>query len=138
MENHKELDDQIRKCLKELASEEPSADFTSNILSVLQDEKRYGIQVVYTPIFSNFSWIMICSLSAVLMILGYNTENTGTAFSRFLNFLDDKPLSIIKLQNVEFISNSQIILYSSIALCCFVCLQVVLLRKNWSGRQVIC
>lgn len=137
MEEEKELDDHIRRCLKELPLEEIPTDFTTKVMSAVKAEKKYGVKPPITPLISGFSWIVIFSISAVLMILGYNSEFDGYVFGRLLGFFDRNTYSIMQFENISVISNTQIITYSSIALGCFVCIQVLLLKKSWSGRQVI-
>ena len=82
MEENKELDDFIRKTIKEVGLEKPAHDFTDSVLSKIEKASQQTPMVVAKPLFSKLVWFFI--VSGVLSIFGYVIFNSSGAEKTWL------------------------------------------------------
>ena len=137
MEENKELDDFIRKSIKEVGLEKPSADFTGSVLSKIAVANQKASVLVTKPLLSKTTWFL--TLASVAAIFGYvlfgnsTTESTWLA-AVLLNKLTSFNLSL----HMPQLSFSNTFIYGSIAIALCVWIQVFLIKnyfvKNYSLR----
>ncbi len=135
MEENKELDNFIRKSIKEVGLEEPSVDFTDSVLSKIDVAKQKDSIQVTKPLFSKTTWFL--TIAAVAALFGYvifnssNTESTWLAAAQ-LNKLTSYNLSL----NIPELGFSTTFIYGSMTIALFVWIQVLLLKQRQNKRLV--
>lgn len=128
MEENNELEDFIRKSIKEVGLEKPSVDFTDSVLSKIAANQKDSV-LINKPLFSKTTWFII--LAAIGFIFGYailtnsNNESTWLAAVQ-LNKFTSFNLSL----NLPSLGYSRTFIYGSIAVALFVWIQVFLLKQR--------
>ncbi|TMM56006.1 hypothetical protein FEE95_15295 [Maribacter algarum] len=135
MEENKDLDDFIKKIVKEAGLEKPSVDFTNSVLSKIEVAQQKDNIFVAKPLFSKTTWLL--TVIAVTALFGYvifgssNAESTWVAAAK-LNRLTSFNLSL----NIPELGYSTALIYGSITIAFFVWIQVLLLKQRQSKRLV--
>lgn len=135
-ENQKDLDAFIRQLTKEIPLEEPRDHFTETVLSKIEANVKQPIHVVYTPLFSKTSWVVISLIAITLLIIGYFAGEQETVLTNVFSLLTERSESLPTI-NLPSISNSKILLFSSLALISCVAIQIIWLKNSWAKKQVL-
>lgn len=136
MEGEKEWDVYIRNCLKDLTQEEPPKGFTAQVMKAVRAEKNYVQKSRYSPVFSRTSWVLVAIAAFALMALGFTADGDQPLFGLFTPDLDLIPGSLRFWEGIEPLAGTRILVYASLALCSFFCLQIVLLKRSWEHKRV--
>lgn len=134
--NEKDLDAFIRQLTKEIPWEEPRDHFTDTVLGKIEANVKQPIRVVYTPLFSKVSWFLICVLAITLLLIGYFAGEQETVFTNVFSLLMERSESMPTF-NLPSISNSKILLFSSLALISCFAIQIIWLKNSWAKKQVL-
>jgi len=135
MEKNKELDDFIRKSIKEVGLETPSIDFTDSILSKIAVANEKNSLLVTKPLLSKTTWFLI--LAAVAAIFGYVLLGNSTTESVWLTAIQLNRLTSFNLSlNMPNLAPSATFIYGSIAIALFVWIQVFLLKQKLNRRYI--
>lgn len=134
MEENKELDDFIRKSVKELGLEKPSVDFTDTVLSKIHLESQKTV-LRHQPLFSKTTWFVVLSLVSFIFVYaifgGSGSESTLLAAVE-LNKLTSINLSL----NLPKFSLPAAFIYGSVVVTFFVWIQVFLVKKQLDKRYI--
>ncbi|NER09162.1 hypothetical protein SAMN06265375_1011353 [Muriicola jejuensis] len=136
MEGEKEWDDYIRKCLKDLTEEAPPEGFTAQVMKAVGAEKKYVQKSGYAPVFSRTSWVLVAIAAFTLLVLGFTAKGDQALFGLFTPDLDLIPGSMRFWEGIEPVAGTRILVYASLSLCSFFCLQIFLLKKSWEHKKV--
>ncbi|GAB5475318.1 MAG: hypothetical protein Mars2KO_34170 [Maribacter sp.] len=131
MEENKELDDFIRKSVKELGFEQPPSNFTDAVLSKINASAQQLPTTVYQPVLSKKAWagilIMVAFVFSYLIFLDPELEvgwlsrlNTLTAFDWSGNLPD------IRISNT--------FVYGTLIGAFFVVVQVFMIKHFFDRR----
>jgi len=135
MEENKQLDDFIRKSIKEVGLEEPSIDFTEAVMSKLAMAHQKDSVFVAKPLFSKTTWFFI--LTAVAIVFGYVLFSNSTAESTWLAAIKLNRLTSYNLAlDVPKLSFSDAFIYGSSAIGLCVWLQVFFIKQRLDKRYV--
>lgn len=135
MEENKELDDFIRKSIKEVGLEEPSVDFTDLVLSKVELVNQKERVLITKPLLSKTTWFLI--LAAVVTIFGYVLLANSTVESTWLAVIQLNKLTSFNLSlNMPELSFPTTFIYGSIAIALFVWIQVFLLKQRLNKTYV--
>ncbi len=136
MEGEKEWDDYIRKCLKDLTEEAPPEGFTAQVMKAVQAEKKSVLKSGYSPVFSRTSWVLVAIAAFTLLTLGFTADGDQPLFGLFTPDFDLIPGSMRFWEGIEPLAGTRILVYASLALSSFFCLQIVLLKRSWAHKNV--
>jgi len=135
MEENKQLDDFIRKSIKEVGLEEPSIDFTEALMSKLAIAHQKDNVFVAKPLLSKTTWFFI--IAAVAAVFGYVLFSDSTVESSWLAAIKLNRLTSYNLAlNVPKLSFSDAFVYGSIAIALCVWLQVFIIKQSLDKRYV--
>ncbi|MEP3208787.1 MAG: hypothetical protein ABJN95_06350 [Maribacter sp.] len=135
MEENKELDDFIRKSIKEAGLEKPAVDFTDAVLSKIRVANQNDSLLVAKPLLSKTTWFL--TFAAVAAIFGYVLFSDSTTESTWLAAVKLNKLTSFNLSlNFPELSFSAAFIYGSIAIALFVWLQVFILKQRLDKRYV--
>ncbi|MFS4494073.1 hypothetical protein [Maribacter sp. 2308TA10-17] len=134
MKENKELDDFIRKSVKEAGLEQPSDGFTNAVFEKIGLEVQKSSVLTSEPLFSKTTWFML--ISAVTGIFAYvilgssaSIENTWMAAIK-LNKLTSFNLSL----NMSELPFSTTFIYGCSGVAFFVWIQVILIKQRLNKR----
>ena len=129
MEEDKELDNFIRKSIKDIGLEKPTEGFTDLILSKIRANTQVSATFVYKPLISKTVWFLILLLVITIflsVIFGQFEQETTWLWLTKLNDLASFNL-FGKIPNLP-ISNTFV--YGIVAVAFFVCIQTLILKKQ--------
>lgn len=136
MEENKELDDFIRKAVKEVDLERPSVDFTKSVLSQIEIVTQKDSVLVAKPLFSKTIWfflsVVVVGIFVYVIFNDSSTESTWLAAIK-LNQLTSFNLSLY----MPKFSTTTAFSYGSVGIAFFVWIQVFLLKRKWNKRYLI-
>jgi len=135
-DKEKKLDAFIKQLVQEVALEEPSTDFTKNVLSKIDEVSQTTQITSYTPLISRTAWYVLAlgTISLLTLAVFGNIEfDFFLINSNFLAKLSDSG-SLLNLPNISF---SNVVVYAALALGFFVYVQIYLLKKNWMQKEVL-
>lgn len=135
-DKEKKLDAFIKQLIQEVALEDPSADFTKNVLSKIDEVSQITQTTSYTPLISRTAWYVLAlgTISLLMLAIFGNIEfDFFLKNSDFFAKLSDKK-SILNLPSISF---SNVVVYASLALGFFVYVQIYLLKKSWMQKEVM-
>ncbi|NNE02258.1 MAG: hypothetical protein HKM92_02355 [Arenibacter sp.] len=134
-DREKKLDAFVRQIVKEVALEEPSENFTKNVLSKIDEVSVAAKTVSYTPLISKPVWYVLALVTSLLLISTFIGNIEFDFFLKNSNFLanlsENSPT--LNLPNISF---SNIVVYAALALGFFVYVQIYLLKKSWIQNEV--
>lgn len=135
-DKEKKLDAFIKQLVHEVALEEPSANFTKNVLSKIEKVSLSAKSTGYTPLISRTAWyvLALAAISLLTIAIFGNVE-----FDLFLKNNDffsrlSQSGSRISLPSITF---SNVVVYAALVLVFFVYVQIYLLKKNWMQKKVL-
>ncbi len=135
MEENKQLDDFIRKSIKEAGLEKPTVDFTDAVLSKITVANQKDSFLVTKPLLSKTTWFLtfaaIAALFSYVLFSDSTTESTWLAAVK-LNKLTSFNLSL----NFPEVTFSAAFIYGSMAIAVFVWLQVFIIKQRLAKRYV--
>ena len=123
----------VRKNIKEDGLEQPSLNFTTAILSKIEEEKEIREVLTYTPLISKKVWVALGAiLVGVIGILIY-----GNVDEKY-NWWPEKALvkfgELKLLEKIPEFTVSNIYNYAFVGMAFFVCLQIVVLKNHFAKR----
>lgn len=129
----KHLDDLSRKVMSHSTIEQPSFNFTQNIMVQIERVKASEV-TTYVPLISKRIWVLIAiallSISSGLAFFGtFNDDNSWLRqlqFDRFSEYSFPNPLA-----NIEF---SQTTYYAVILFAVVMCVQIPILKRYFDKR----
>ncbi|MCC1484523.1 hypothetical protein [Winogradskyella immobilis] len=127
-------DEKLNKFVDQLMAndtlEQPSKDFTDNLMSKIETIST-TTTIVYKPLISKMGWIIISTV--ICLLVGYVIFNEPSGNSKLLEFVD---LSKIKnpLANVSF-NFSKTLMYTSVLLALMIGVQIPLLKNYFNKRM---
>lgn len=134
MEENKELSTFAKKYLKEISEDQPSAEFTANIMNVITVNKK---QVVYQSHLkpSNSIWIVLSSfvVSVTYILLNgkpFKIDPTILVNKKLVQIID-----YVKLPSIDF-SINPITLYAFLFLGFFLVVQMVFIKKYYTNIYI--
>lgn len=132
MEENKntQIDTFLKKQIQEMSLESPSKDFTSNLMSVLQEETSLSTQ--YAPLISKKVWIGIAALVVAIFFIPFQKQE-GSLLDKVsldLSFLDT-----IKMPVVEGFSVSSVTLYAIFFFAMMILAQVFYIKGYFNKRE---
>lgn len=134
MEENKELEDFIRKSVKEVGLEKTSVDFTENVLSKIDLESRENV-LEHKPLFSKTVWFVV--LSAVALIFGYAIFGGSSSESTWLAAVQLNKLTSFNLSlNIPKFSLPTAFIYGSVAIALSVWIQVLIVRQRINKKYI--
>lgn len=128
----KQLDELSKKVLLKTKVEQPSFDFTNNVMSKIESFSASGI-TTYEPLISKRSWILMGI--ALMSICGFAFFGTFDAkdswldalgLDRFLEFSIPNPLSNLEFSNTVF--------YALLLFSIMLCIQIPILKTYYDKR----
>ena len=75
----KKLDSLSRRMVEYAALEEPSFDFTSNVLRQIQSLQKSTV-FIYKPLISNLGWVLIATIFFLIMASVWFSSSDGSGF----------------------------------------------------------
>ncbi|MEZ4841962.1 MAG: hypothetical protein R2821_10760 [Flavobacteriaceae bacterium] len=125
----KQLDDFLKKVIKEVPLKTPAENFTEQLLQKIAVEKQQS-SISYTPIISTKGWIFI--FSTILLIISYLYINNTSATSE-----QNQILAIFNniLSAFDFtfsINFSETFSYAIVLLIPLLLIQITLLKKHFN------
>ncbi len=125
----KKLDDLIRKSVKEVGLESPSADFTKTLLSKIEASAQKDATTAYKPLISKAGWaILILILVALSGFALYGNLDSNLAWLEKINMG-----ALPKLQLMDAFPNlavSNIFFYGFLIFGIFAFIQLVLFKQR--------
>ena len=129
VDKNKELDDFIRKSVKEVGLERPSEAFTASLLDKIETAAQQHSVTTYKPLISKFGWVMLS-----IIVLGLSLFALNHKLDIQLAWLEKMNMGAIpKLQLADAIPNmdiSNIFLYSLLIFAVFATIQIVFLKQR--------
>ncbi|MUU77721.1 hypothetical protein [Winogradskyella endarachnes] len=129
-EDNKKIEQFINNIMSEAGLEQPSLDFTANVLSQIEVTSTSNA-TVYKPLISKSVWILI--LGSFIALIGYviigNTETTAS-------WIDRLELPKVSLNLFENVSShlSSTLMYAFVLLALMVSIQVPLVKYYFKNR----
>lgn len=133
MNENKELDDFIKKMVREAGLESPSEHFTHQVLGKIQFDTQQSQATVYQPLISKNTWILLALV--IVGLFAYLVLGTEDASTSWLSPLNADSLS--KYNIFSLIANttiSETLSYSIIGLSIIVYIQLFLLKRYMDIR----
>lgn len=132
MEENKntQIDAFLKKQIQEMPLESPSKDFTSNLMSVLEEETSRSTQ--YVPLISKKIWIGIAALIAAIFFIPFR-EQKGSLLDKVpldLSFLDS-----IKMPTLEGFTISSVALYAIFFFTLMIFAQIFYIKGYFNKRE---
>lgn len=125
----KKLDDIIRKSVKEIGLESPSADFTKTLLSKIDASTQKETATVYKPLISKAGWgVLSVILIAISGLAVYGNMDTNLAWLEKMNIG-----ALPKLQLMDALPDlavSNIFFYGLLIFGLFALIQLVLFKQR--------
>ncbi len=132
MEENKntQIDAFLKKQIQEMPLESPSKDFTSNLMSVLEEETSQSTQ--YVPLISKKIWIGIAALIVAIFFIPFQ-EQEGSLMDKVpldLSFLDS-----IKMPTLEGVTISSVALYAIFFFTLMIFAQIFYIKGYFNKRE---
>lgn len=132
MEENKntQIDAFLKKQIQEMPLESPSKDFTSNLMSVLEEETSQSTQ--YVPLISKKIWIGIAALIVAIFFIPFQ-EQEGSLMDKVpldLSFLDS-----IKMPTLEGFTISSVALYAIFFFTLMIFAQIFYIKGYFNKRE---
>lgn len=129
MEDDKNLDNFIRKSVKDIGLEKPTEGFTELILSKIQPSTQVSPAFVYEPLLSKKAWfLMLLIVAAIFVYVIYGQFEQETTWLWMAKLNDLASFNLFgKIPNIP-ISNTFV--YGMLAVTFFVCIQILILKNR--------
>ncbi|MEY8019750.1 hypothetical protein AB8P51_02890 [Muriicola sp. SD30] len=130
----KQIDERLRELFSELPLEQPSDGFTGGVLKQLETSPSQ-VGPNYAPLFSRTGWILVISLVVTLLVSGYLSEGSGSYMPESVvsEFMEVFTLAESYLPQI---GNSEILVYSFLALILCFTFQVLWFKNSWFKRRM--
>lgn len=130
---HNELDNFVKKMVKEAGLEAPSEHFTEQLLHKIQQLGKQGAVTAYQPLISRTTWLLLgIGFIGLFVYFLFAGSDTGMTWLSDLSF--DFPEKYNILDKISKINISKTISYSVIGISLFVYIQIFLLKRYMDGR----
>lgn len=133
-QEEKQIDKQLRDLFSEIPLEEPSEGFTSGVLKHLESAPS-KVANQQTPLFSTTSWFFVILISLALLVFGFLSGGLGVEEIDTYKLLISETLSSTG-QFLPNIGNSNVLVYSMIALILCFSLQILWFKRSWNRRRI--
>jgi hypothetical protein len=129
----KQLDDFVKKVVKNIGLETPSDHFTQSIMSKIAAQKENSTITIYKPLISKTGWLVLAAITLFLfafIIFGNLDLNVGwlpsidRVASYKIGFFDT--LKQLRLPNT--------LVYGLMGLTFFIYVQIIFLKKHLENR----
>lgn len=129
----KQLENLVKKAMKQSALETPSFDFTSNLMSKVENMKQ-STATIYQPLISKHMWFWIFTgFVAFIAYVIFITKPEASAWFSTFDILD-----IEKISNVfSRIQLSRIVIYATVFFIVMLLIQIPLLKNYFDKRLVV-
>lgn len=128
----KHLDELSRKVMRQAKIEQPSFDFTQNVMSRMESIKTSNT-TTYVPLISKRTWFLIVTVLMVIFVFAFfGTSEINNSWLSLLNFDMLPEYSIPNpFANIEF---SQTMFYALFLLATMICVQIPILKRYFDRR----
>ncbi|MBT8281311.1 MAG: hypothetical protein KJO16_07005 [Muriicola sp.] len=134
-QEEKQIDKQLRDLFSDIPLEEPSEGFTSGVLKRLEPASS-KVAKQQTPLFSMTSWFFVILISSALLVFGFLSGGLGVEEIDTYKLLISETLSSAG-QFLPNIGNSEVLVYSMMALILCFSLQILWFKRNWNKRRIV-
>ncbi|MEE9361328.1 MAG: hypothetical protein V3U92_01880 [Cellulophaga sp.] len=123
----------VKKAVKEIGLEQPSANFMDNLLAKIEVEESADLKIAYTPLISKRIWGLVAVV--ILGIFGFvffNENPTDVTWMYLANLNGLAEYKVFQLfSDISFadIHLSKTFVYGMVILSLLVCVQVLYLKK---------
>lgn len=135
MEENKEkqLDDFVKKVVKNAGLEAPSDDFTQSIMSKIVAQNEKSMVTRYKPLISKTSWLVLAFIAIFLLVyVIFGNSDLNVSWIPSINEVATDNIGFIKtLENLRLPNT---LLYSLTGLTLFIYVQIVFLKKHLESR----
>ena len=125
----KQLDDFLRKAIKEVSLKTPAENFTEQLLQKIAVEKQQS-NISYTPIITTKGWIFI--FSAILLIISFLYKSNTSATSDQNQILDVFNKALSAFDFTFSINFPETFSYAIVLLIPLLLIQITLLKKHFN------
>lgn len=129
----KRLDDLVRRSVREIGLDAPSANFTENLLYKIETTPRASDAIRYKPLISGLGWGIIATIVIALVVLiGYGNLDTRTGWLEKIKWSEISNVTF--LEGIASFPLSNTMVLSLLIFAVFAVIQSVLL-KNYLSRK---
>lgn len=130
---HNELDNFVKKMVKEAGLEAPSEHFTEQLLHKIELAGKQSPVTAYQPLISRTTWLLLgIGFIGLFVYFVFAGTDTGMVWLSDLSF--DFPEKYSFLDKISKINISETISYSVIGISLFVYIQLFLLKRYMDDR----
>jgi len=132
----KQLDDFVKKVVKNTGLETPSDDFTQSIMSKIVAQNEKSMATRYKPLISKTSWLVLGSIA--LFLLAYAIFGNLDLNVSWIPRIDE--VAPVEIRFFNTLANLQLpntLVYSLTGLTFFIYVQIILLKKHLENRYAI-
>lgn len=132
----KQLDDFVKKVVKNTGLETPSDDFTQSIMSKIVAQNEKSMATRYKPLISKTSWLVLASIA--LFLLAYAIFGNLDLNVSWIPRIDE--VAPVEIRFFNTLANLQLpntLVYSLTGLTFFIYVQIILLKKHLENRYAI-
>ena len=133
--NENELDDLIRKSVKTVGLDSPSADFTKNLISKIEMSSELESITTYKPLISKAGWVIMAVIVLALSVFALDYKlDILLAWLDKMNFGALPELHLLEVLPQLAISN--IFFYGLFIFAIFALIQMVFLKQRLDKQYV--
>ena len=129
--DEKRIDAFVDKLMANDTLEQPTLDFTDNVMSKVESISN-SIATVYKPLIPKSVWLLIAA--SFIALVGYIYLNEPATSSGWLERLNLSNIAVKPLENVAF-NFSKTLMYAVVLLAIMVSIQVPLLKHYFNKRM---
>ena len=127
------LDNLVRKSVKELGLQGPSSGFTKNILAKIEAADQKVSVTAYRPLISKLGWgVLVMIVTALSALVVFEKVDTSLAWLEKMNIGALPDLEFLDAMPGLVVSNTMF--YSVLIFAFFAVLQVLFIKQRLNGR----
>ena len=130
--NIEELDAFAKKYVKEIKSETPSLDFTSNLMNSIQQLEMVKSAIVYKPLISKKAWLFIFVAIIAVIFIPFHSSEKGLFSLPEVNFSFLNKLNFSGMFQDVNVSNTTVII--ALVFGVLLSIQIVYLKGFFEKR----
>ncbi|MDG1039938.1 MAG: hypothetical protein P8H13_04035 [Polaribacter sp.] len=128
----KEIDAFAKKYVKEIKSETPSLDFTSNLMNSIQQLEMVKSAIVYKPLISKKAWLFIFVAIIAVIFIPFHSSEKGLFSLPEVNFSFLNKLNFSGMFQDVNVSNTTVII--ALVFGVLLSIQIVYLKGFFEKR----
>jgi hypothetical protein len=121
-----------KKYVKEIPSETPSLDFTSNLMQKIGELQPFKSAITYNPLISKKAWFIVFAAIIAVVLLPFKPNDESLFTLPEINFSFLEKLSFVGL--LENINVSTTTLYLVVTFSVLVCIQLFYLKGHFEKQ----